>query len=278
MKLFFFFLHAFTVFLFFACDSSSDPSGGPNDPKDEEQVILASVKVMTYNIHHCNPPSTPGVIDIDAIVRVIRAENPDLVALQEVDVNTERSGPYDQAAEIAQKLGMYHFFGKAIDYQGGAYGVAILSKYRLYATTMQRLPMETGGEARVMAVASLKLPDSTAIRFATTHLDAQSDPANRIAQMERIVGIAEDELLPFIIGGDFNAEPGSDEIDLLDAHFERTCRLCAPTIPATNPARAIDFIAFHHPENKFEAATHNVVDERSASDHRPVTAVIDLLE
>lgn len=278
MKKSFFFFHVFVVFLFFACDESSDPSDGANGPKDEEEVVLASVKVLTYNIHHGNPPAKPGVIDIDAIARVIRAENPDLVALQEVDVNTERSGPSHQAAEIAESLGMYHFFGKAIDYQGGAYGVAILSKYRLYDTTVHRLPLETGGESRIMATATLKLPDSIAIRFASTHLDAQSDPANRIAQVNRIVAIAEDESLPFIIGGDFNAEPGSDEIDMLDAHFDRTCRLCAPTIPATNPTRAIDFIGYHHPENKLEVATHTVVDERNASDHRPVTALIDLFE
>lgn len=273
---FFFLLFVFGSGLLMQCDSSSDPHEIIEEP--DEKKVIASVKVMTYNIHHCNPPSKPGIIDLEAVSNVIRKENPDLVALQEVDVNTGRSGPYNQAAELATALGMYHFFGKAIDYDGGAYGVAILSRYKLYNTAVYRLPMVSAGENRVMAVATLKLPDSTAIRFATTHLDAQGDPANRLSQITRIIDIAEDETLPFIIGGDFNAVPGSEEIDLLDNHLERTCRLCAPTIPVQDPTRAIDFVAFSHPEQKFDVSSHKVVNEVYASDHRPVSAVIDVIE
>jgi endonuclease/exonuclease/phosphatase family metal-dependent hydrolase len=240
--------------------------------------VLTSVKVMTYNIHHCNPPSKPDVIDMDAIVNVIRSADPDLVALQEVDVNTERSGAYDQAAEIAARLGMHHYFAKAIDYQGGYYGVAILSRYRLINPRTYALPLPDGGEGRVMAMASLKLPDSTSIMFASTHLDAQSNSANRLAQAERIVEIAENDNLPLIIGGDFNAVPDSDEIAIIDAFFEKTCRLCPPTIPVTTPTRAIDFIFYSHPENRFDVDTHTVIDDRYASDHRPVVAVIDLVK
>ena len=258
------------------CDSSSDPAKVIEEP--DERKVIASIKVMTYNIHHCNPPSRPGVIDMQAVVSVIRAESPDLVALQEVDVNTVRSGPYNQASEIASELGMYHYFGKAIDYDGGAYGVAILSKYRLYDAVVYRLPLVSGGENRVMAMASLKLPDSTAIRFASTHLDAQGDPSNRLSQITRIIDIADGETLPVIIGGDFNAVPGSEEINLLDTYFERTCRLCPPTIPVTDPTRAIDFIAYRHPENKFDVSSHKVPSAVYPSDHRPVSAVIDLIE
>ena len=52
---------------------------------------------MSYNIHIGNPPSKPGIIDMKAIIKAIKIENPDLVALQEVDVNTNRSGKINQA-------------------------------------------------------------------------------------------------------------------------------------------------------------------------------------
>ena len=45
----------------------------------QEQVT--ELRIMSYNIHHANPPSRPGVIDLDAIARVIREQNPDLVVL-----------------------------------------------------------------------------------------------------------------------------------------------------------------------------------------------------
>lgn len=237
-----------------------------------------TIRVMTYNVHHCNPPSKPDSIDVDAIVNTIRAQDPDLLALQEIDVNTKRSGPLNQAEEIAKKLNMNFFFGKAIDYQGGEYGVAILSKYPLSETVVNRLPTkaETNGEPRVLATAKVTLPDGNHIRFGSTHLDAQKGAVNRQMQIEEIGTIASSEELPFIIAGDFNATPGTDVIKKLDKHFTRTCQSCEPTIPVNNPTKAIDFIAYT-PDKKFKVMSHEVIAERYASDHLPVVAVIRVL-
>ncbi|HRN48456.1 MAG TPA: hypothetical protein PKW69_10520, partial [Niabella sp.] len=67
------------------------------------------IKVMTYNVHHCNPPDKKGIIDVDGTAAVIKNQNADLVALQEIDVNTGRSGKINQAALLAQKAG-YPFY------------------------------------------------------------------------------------------------------------------------------------------------------------------------
>ncbi|QNF35842.1 endonuclease/exonuclease/phosphatase family protein [Adhaeribacter swui] len=232
---------------------------------------------MTYNVHHCNPPSKPDFIDIPAIVKAIQAQNPDLVALQEIDVNTQRSGAFNQAEEIAKALNMKFFFGKAIDHGGGDYGVAILSKYPLTETTVHRLPTkpETNGEPRVLTTAKVKLPNNTTIRFGSTHLDAQSDSVNRQLQIAEIARIAATEKLPFIIAGDFNASPESGSIKALDQHFTRTCQTCEPTIPVENPTKAIDFIAYT-PAKKFKVIKNTVVPEKYASDHLPVVAEIKL--
>ena len=75
---------------------------------------------MSYNIHHCNPPSKAGLIDVDAIAAVLKKEGPEIVSLQEVDVFTRRSGGIDQAAQIAEKAGYPFFYcAKAIDCDGG---------------------------------------------------------------------------------------------------------------------------------------------------------------
>ena len=63
------------------------------------------LRVMSYNIHHANPPAKEkeGAIDVNAIAKAISLQHPDLVALQEVDVNTKRSGNINEAVLLAQK-------------------------------------------------------------------------------------------------------------------------------------------------------------------------------
>ncbi|AHM59806.1 endonuclease/exonuclease/phosphatase [Flammeovirgaceae bacterium 311] len=256
--------------------SNSQAAVGSTTANSTEMVT--TIKVMAYNIHHANPPSKPGFIDLDAIAEVIRAQNPDLVALQEVDVNTERSGAFNQAEELAKRLGMHYFFGKAIDYTGGEYGVAILSKYPLSETQVNRLPTQEGtrGEPRILATAKVRLPNGADIRFGSTHLDAQREPINRRLQINKIAEIAASEKLPFIIAGDFNATPDSEVIQVLDKHFTRTCMSCDPTIPVINPNRTIDYIAFSHPADKFKVASQMVINESYASDHLPIVAEINI--
>jgi endonuclease/exonuclease/phosphatase family metal-dependent hydrolase len=236
------------------------------------------IRVMAYNIHHSNPPSKTDFIDIEAITTTIRTQNPDLVALQEVDVHTARSGPANQAEEIAKKLNMHYYFGKAIDYSGGEYGVAILSKYPLSEQKVHRLPtqQDTKGEPRILATVKVTLPNGQEIRFGSTHLDAQKPSVNRELQIREIGRITSAEKLPFIIAGDFNAPPESDIIQQLDTYFRRTCQSCAPTIPVENPTKAIDFIAYR-PADKFRVESHQVIPEKYASDHLPVVAEITIL-
>lgn len=239
-----------------------------------------TIKVMAYNVHHCNPPSksATGEIDIDTIVGVIQKQNPDLVALQEIDDHTSRSGAFNEAEEIAKKLNMYYYFGKAIDYAGGGYGVAILSKFPLSDMQTIALPSAEGfkGETRVLALANIALPNGKTIRFGSTHLEVSS-AANRDLQINEINKVATSENIPFIIGGDFNSAEGSPVIQALDKVFTRTCYQCAPTIPVDRPTKAIDFIAFTKTA-PFKVISHQVIPERYASDHLPVVAVLEYVQ
>ncbi len=260
--------------------SCSSSMGGAKGVAANSSERVSTLKVMSYNIHHANPPSRKDYIDLDAIAAVIKAQNPDLLALQEVDVNTERSGAFNQAEELAKRLNMNYYFGKAIDYTGGEYGVAILSKFPLSETVVNRLPTKEGtrGEPRILATAKVTLPDGNSIRFGSTHLDAQREPVNRQLQIDKIAEIARSENLPFIIAGDFNATPDSEVIQVLDKHFTRSCMRCDPTIPVNNPSRTIDYIAFSHPANKFKVANQEVINETYASDHLPIVAEINIEE
>lgn len=233
--------------------------------------------ILSYNIHHANPPSKPGVIDLPAIANVIKQQGADIVALQEVDVYTARSGAsLNEATELARLTGMTAYFAKAINYGGGEYGVAILSRYPMEDRKNMPLPTDdnTKGEHRTLATATIVLPGNKKFVFACTHLDAQHGDTNRQLQIKKIVGILKNESLPVVIAGDFNAVPESSVIQQLDRSFTRTCVTNCPfTIPEMAPNRTIDYIAYT-PSTRFTVVSHNVVDESYASDHRPVKALL----
>lgn len=228
------------------------------------------LKVLTYNIHHANPPSKDGFIDLSAIAKVINESGADLVALQEVDVHTQRSGKeVDQAAELGRLTGMNHFFVKGIDYEGGEYGVAVLSRFKILKTDSLRLPMKEGigGEPRVLALITVKPAKGKKMVFGSTHLDLKSE--TRVLQAEAITAHLQKLNLPVILGGDFNAKPESQEIGVFDQHFKRSSIPNGFTIPVTKPNREIDFIMFK-PEDRFKVVKHEVIIEQYASDHLPV--------
>lgn len=242
--------------------------------RNKTQVL----RVMSYNVHHCNPPSKPNLIDVDAVAMAIKAQQPDLVAVQEIDVNMVRSGKIDEAALIAKKVGMNVYFAKSIDHDGGDYGVMILSRFPVSEMTTHRLPTETStkGEPRVFATVKVTLPSGKQIRFGCTHLDAQRDEINRVMQVKEINRIAGLEKLPLLIAGDLNSRPGSAVINSLDEKFSRTCTECGFTIPVIHPKSTIDYIAYLQ-QDKFRVISHEVVAENYASDHLPVLAVIQYI-
>ncbi|SDE05022.1 endonuclease/exonuclease/phosphatase family protein [Niabella drilacis] len=257
------------VLVMISCARKTVPAGS--------QAGKDAITFMSYNVHHCNPPSKPGVIDVDAVVRVIKKENPDVVALQEIDVNTGRSGKINQAALLSEKTGYHSFhFSKSIDHDGGDYGIMILSKYPLSDMATHKLPTDpaTGGEPRVLSLATVTLPGGKKIRVASTHLDFHGKTNGKL-QMTEVNRILADERLPVIIGGDFNATEKSETIQLLDKAFTRTCHNCAFTIEEGKEKQAIDFIAYK-PGNAFSVLSHHVVAEDYASDHRPVQAVLKI--
>lgn len=259
------------VYALQGCSNKTHPAAGSKSGN--------IISVMSYNIHHANPPSKPNVIDLDAIANVINKEQADVVALQEIDVRTSRSGIFmNEAEELAKRTGMKAYFAKAIDYAGGDYGVAILSKFPMENESNTPLPTDdaTKGEHRTLAKVTLNLPGNKKIVFACTHLDAQHRDVNRQLQIKKILEVMKQETLPVIIAGDLNATPSSDVITQLDRAFTRSCIInCPYTIPQINPNKTIDYIAFA-PAEKFSVVSHKVIDEQYASDHRPVKAVIQL--
>src|ERR1700730_14354602 len=95
----------------------------------EDQAIPGTLRVLTYNIHHGE--GTDGRFDLSRLAGVIKSVQPDVVALQEVDRGTARAAGVDELTELERLTDMHAEFGKAMDYAGGGYGVAVLSRWPL---------------------------------------------------------------------------------------------------------------------------------------------------
>ena len=253
----------------------ADATYGNNN---NEQPLLASLKVMTYNIHILNPPSKPGETDIAATAKVIKDANPDIVFLQEVDKNSGRNDYNgDQAKDLAALTQMNYAFYSATSVGRGLYGVAILSKYPLRSIKKYMLTKENAStEQRVLGTAVVDLPGVDSLILAATHLQHNS-ATNRLQQVQDIVNLLQPVQGRVIIAGDLNEQESATAFfNIFDATFTRTCKggNCPRTFSAQLPSSVIDYIAYK-PSNAFSVKSHQVINEYYASDHLPVIAELN---
>ena len=220
------------------------------------------VKIMSYNVRHC--VGMDWVVDYDRTAKVIAENQPDIVALQELDSMTGRSGRKFQLEELANRTNYYPVFGKAIDYDGGGYGVGVLTKEKPLST--KRIPLP-GEEPRVLLIVELK--DYV---IACTHLDLEE--SQRLASIPLILEEAHHWKKPFILAGDWNDYPNSQVLKELKKNFTINSGNDY-TFPADEPNECIDYVAtFNNCQVKTIEAV--VIDEKEASDHRPLMVKLQL--
>ena len=220
------------------------------------------VQVMSYNVRHC--AGMDMVLDYDRTAAVISKQQPDVVALQELDSMTRRSGHHYQLGELAERTQYHPIFGSAIDYDGGKYGVGILNREN--PMSVKRIPLP-GVEPRVLLVVELK--DYV---IACTHLDLEE--ALRLASVPLILAEAQRWQKPFILAGDWNDAPDSPLMQEMTKSFTILSGDDA-TFPADEPQECIDYVASYkdYPVETMESV---VIDEPIASDHRPLVVRLRL--
>ena len=219
------------------------------------------LQIMSYNVRHC--AGMDLVVDYDRTATVISQQQPDVVALQELDSMTGRSGHRDQLDELASRTGYHPIFGAAIDFDGGQYGVGILSHE--IPLSIRRIPLP-GEEPRVLLV--VELEDYV---IACTHLDL--DEAQRLASVPLIVEEAQQWQKPFLLVGDWNDTPDSELLEVMTQHFTVLSGDEA-TYPADEPTECIDYVAVF--DGRAKAIESHVIDEPAASDHRPLVVRVML--
>lgn len=253
------------------------------------------IKVVSFNIA---AGAKNFKADLNKTADAIKALDADIIGIQEVDRLTKRNGYVDQIKVLADLTGYNFVFGKTIDFDGGEYGIGILTKHPILKAEKIVLPNEPNEEPRVALMAQVKVPTiQEPVNFINTHLgivlnaktdeELARDSSIRVRQAKVINDYAAKiKGLKFLVG-DMNDGINSDSMTLLKYNWKCVFDEETPntyTYSATEPFKGIDFI-FVSPEkqwniNAFVPSTEEYrnetgIDWRIISDHLPVIATFE---
>lgn len=229
-----------------------------------------TLRVVAYNIKHGR--GMDDQVDLPRIADALRVLNADVITLQEVDRNTERTGRVDQVARLGELLGMRGFHGAHRPYQGGEYGNAVLTRLPVREVKVRAIPPSAGSDLSITELVLGGGPDGRPISVVSVHLAGA--PEERRAQADSVNAFYSRVEHPVILAGDFNSRRGDLVMSRLEAQWSVLAKDGAVnTYPSDAPDREIDFVMYR-PPGRFEVLEHRVVEETMASDHRPLLAVL----
>lgn len=231
----------------------------------------SDLRIMSYNIR--NGRGLDNKTDYARIADVISKETPDVVAIQELDKNTKRSQGVDVLEELAKLTDMTASYGPAIDYQGGQYGVGVLSKEK--PLKVEHFPLPGKEEQRCLLVVEFNDFVFFCSHWSLTDKD-------RLASVAIITNKMKEQQKPVFICGDFNAQPNEESIRDLQRDWT-VVSADEFTFPANVPNIRIDYVCVADPTGKTAseqlskaAKNARVVEEPVASDHRPIALEFDM--
>lgn len=223
------------------------------------------IRILCYNI--CNTKGMDNKRDAQRVANVIVKAKPDVVALQELDRCTKRSEGVDVLADLAKRTGMIGTYGAAIEFQGGHYGIGILSKKK--PVSSKTIPLPGKEEKRCFLVVEFDDYVLCCTHFSLT-------PDDRVTSAKLICNELKQWKKPVFVAGDFNATPDSLPIQTMQ-NVWATLSSDEFTWSSVKPDRRIDYIfgAWPHgvasdsPIWNQSILDARVIDEKIASDHRP---------
>lgn len=236
--------------------------------------LSSEIQVATWNIRRGH--GMDSRTDLERTARGLQSLEADVVGLQEVDLGVRRSGQVNQPKFLGQQLNFHPAFGSFMDFEGGRYGLGLMSRFPLARVEELRLPQ--GNEPRVALVAELILPDNRRVLAVNVHFDWVNDDKFRLAQARVVAEYLKQQELPWILLGDFNDEPDSPTLKLFTEFAINAEKVGDQrgTYPADQPKSEIDFI-FAGPANQWSVSNAEIIADTQTSDHRPVRATLRLL-
>lgn len=233
------------------------------------------IRVLTYNIHHGE--GIDGKFDLARIAKVIRKSRADIVALQEVDQRTRRTGGVDTLTTLAELTKRRALFGKSMAFDGGEYGNALLIRGTILRHSVHAIRASAGREPRSILRAEVRLTGCEhPMLVMATHWDHESQ-IDRLAGAELANQLANDSPdLPALLAGDFNANPSNAAVKMLSGTWMISgAGVALHTYPVVAPKVQIDYI-LARPGSAWRLGEAKVLPEILASDHRPLLARLRL--
>ncbi|RKG99540.1 hypothetical protein D7V97_31520 [Corallococcus sp. CA053C] len=231
-----------------------------------------ALRVMTFNIQS-------GLRGLEQVADVIRAESPDVVALQEVDVGSTRARGEDQVERLSALTGLKYraHFGTTQLY-GGRYGIALLSRHPLTSLAQYPLPTPRGAEPRTLAHAVLDVDGREVSVYATHLIRRPFNGAARVRQSVFIANLLAKDPRPRLLMGDLNDDPDSRPVRLLRRQLQDVAKVTHADgvgtypMPLFLPSLRIDYVMAC---GAFTPVASRVL-RVGASDHYPVVADLRL--
>ena len=240
----------------------------------EQQCVDTSEDVeltaLSYNI------KSGHISSLGQLAQLMRGTEADVVLLQEVDQLRYASGRVDQPAYFAQQLDMAYAFGKNVPHAGGGgYGTLVLTRYPLVSAKNTFLPQPAGTQRRGLLHVVIVVA-GTEVSIYNTHLQ-NADPSARLQQAAAMRTIVAADPRPRILGGDMNAPPGSDPMNIITSSWTDTWSQVGAgtgrTAPAGSPRARIDYLL--HGGDGLTPIAADVLGVR-LSDHLAVRALYRL--
>ena len=122
-----------TIQVFYICSLSSCLPSATDATLGNNEDLPPPLRVMTYNIRAAD-------YGLTRIIATLEQGKADIIALQEVDKLVRRTGSIDQPKRIAHCLGMNYVFRKHFSYQGGEFGLTLLSRYKIDEVKRVQVP------------------------------------------------------------------------------------------------------------------------------------------
>ena len=207
-----------------------------------------------------------------ALAEMIGALAPDVVLLQELDRGVARSERVDQFAYLEEATGMDGRFARTVNYQGGRFGLAVLTVHEIVAYEHVVLPQLGGKEPRALQQLRIRLPSGREMDLFNTHIDPRL--VSRDRQIRLVLRHTERLLAgPALLAGDFNATPSSGIMETMRTEWrDAAAHGGGDTPPATYPTRApmlrIDYVFVRG--SGLELVGIAYPDPRGISDHLPI--------
>lgn len=239
-----------------------------------------SIKLMTYNIH--NGIGRDRHYDLGRIENVIRAEAPDILAMQEVDCGMARSRFEDQARILGERLEMHHFHCVTLARDQGGFGNAVLSRFPPLRSMRYNISHPWGREPRFCVRVDIEIDEGAALHVFNCHLGLAT--RERLWQQRQMLSdailLSRDVEHPVVLMGDFNDRPFQVVHQRLRQYFKDAFRTTGKVFGSTFRLGWLHFKLDHiyiSPEvHVLDSWVRRAPPAHLASDHRPLLALIEV--